>query len=98
MLFLGNTTRPQNFLTSVNVPFDATFFTAKFEKDGLVHLDESYRVSPHHPIRVVPYATWTRQNGLDPQEHPSLHARRTDMEGIVFQVGSLEASNKRTCS
>lgn len=93
-MFLSEKTAQSNFLENVNVPFDAVFLTAKIGNNkNHVEITESYRVSMSHPIRVSNYGKWSVELGLKTTHSSYLYYRRNDLEGIKFNVGSLEVSN-----
>lgn len=71
------------------VPFDIQLIVSVIESEDSVKLYEVYRVNETFPTRVVDYGNWTEQNGLKAAEG-LVYLRRSDLEGVVVKLGSIE--------
>ncbi|KAL0269927.1 UNVERIFIED_CONTAM: hypothetical protein PYX00_007508 [Menopon gallinae] len=87
-LLIMNKSIPE-YLAEVNLQFDVELIIGQVKNKDLVEFQEAYRVDRDYPLRISQFGKWTRSNGLDiPTNH--LYERRTDLEGKLLKVGSIE--------
>lgn len=80
------------YLAEVHLQFDVELIVGQVKSRDLVVFQEAYRVDNDYPLRISQFGKWTRSNGLDiPANH--LYERRSDLEGKLLKVGSIEVNN-----
>lgn len=81
------------YFRNAHLPFDIQLIVARIINEDFIEFYEVYRVNPTFPIRVVSYGKWTKDGGLDVAQGV-LYNRRSDLEGVVVKIGSIEVKMK----
>lgn len=94
LIFLKQETTIQSFFDGIYVQFDCTMMVSKPDDNlgspGEI-ITEVYQIDRGETLRTGLFATWNEANGIKLPRW-SLYQRRSDLQGHLFRVMSIEVS------
>jgi hypothetical protein len=85
LMFLETSSKLEDLLASIDIPFDCEFLVARQEDDHVINLAEVYHVGTGRAIQTYWFGNWTPNSGLT---WPKLgfYQRRNNLQGLVLKT------------
>ena len=74
--------------SKIHFPIDSQVYIFKEESSGRIRIEEVYQVTRTSRTLILPFGSWSKDNGLTISEEP-LEERRSDLQGLVLRGQTL---------